>query len=338
MFRSKNALLLINPLVFNQFFFNLYITDTKIMDVPKGKLVIIGGAVDMGSNVSVVEHIMQPNYIKFFEKGILKRIINESDKHEGSVVEVITTASQIPELVGNEYIKAFNQLNVTHVNVLHIKSREDAANPEYLARISKADVVMFSGGDQLRLTAIFGGTQFLQILKQRYQDENFVIAGTSAGAAAASTHMIYRGQSNEALIKGEVQITAGLGFIDSVIVDTHFVQRGRIGRLQYAFANNPGKNGNGLCEESRQLKNQSNNIEPKSTGLIMLVDGKNIVETNVYDVEIGDPVSIENLKVHVMSIFDKYDLQQHRMIIKKAIKVEEDVYIGAHDSDNSDLQ
>src|SRR6202007_1295874 len=121
------------------------------------------------------------------------------------------------------YIRSFNQLNVKHINVIHVKSREDAAKKEYLNRIRKADVIMFSGGDQLRLTAIFGGTEFLQILKTRYQNENIVVAGTSAGAAAASTNMIYRGQSNEALIKGEVQITAGLGFFASVIIDTPFV-------------------------------------------------------------------------------------------------------------------
>ncbi|RFZ82708.1 cyanophycinase [Mucilaginibacter terrenus] len=303
---------------------------------PKGKLVIIGGAVDMGSNVSVLEHIMQPQYIKFFEKGILRRIINESAKQEASIVEVITTASQIPNLVGNEYIKAFNQLNVKHVDVLHIKSREDASSPEYLDRISRADVVMFSGGDQLRLTAIFGGTQFLQIVKRRYNEENFVIAGTSAGAAAASTHMIYRGQSNEALIKGEVQITAGLGFIDSVIVDTHFVQRGRIGRLLYAVATNPGILGIGLGEDAGLLITEGSMMEAIGSGLIMLVDGTNMVETNIYDVEIGAPVSIENLKVHVMSIFDKYDLMQHRLLIKKAIKVEEGEFITA--PDNNDLQ
>src|SRR5476651_2693560 len=144
------------------------------MIVPKGKLIIIGGAVDMGSNVTIQEHILQPDYIKFFEQGILRRIITESAKHEGSLVEVITTASQIPELVGDEYINAFGQLNVANVNVLHIKSREDAANKKYLERIRKADVVMFSGGDQLRLTAIFGGTEFLQILKQRFRNDNFV--------------------------------------------------------------------------------------------------------------------------------------------------------------------
>ena len=288
----------------------------------------------MGSNVTIQEHILQPDYIKFFEQGILKRIITESAKHEGSLIEVITTASQIPELVGNEYIKAFGQLNVTNVNVLHVKSREDAGNREYLERIRKADVVMFSGGDQLRLTAIFGGTEFLQILKQRYVKENFLIAGTSAGAAAASTHMIYRGQSNEALIKGEVQITAGLGFIDSVIVDTHFVQRGRIGRLMYAVATNPGILGIGLGEDTGLLVTEGSMMEAIGSGLIILVDGRNIVATNIYDVEIGSPVSIDNLKVHVMSIFDKYDLAQHRLIIKKTVKVEDGVFIHAPDSGN----
>jgi cyanophycinase len=303
------------------------------MIVPKGKLIIIGGAVDMGSNVTIQEHILQPDYIKFFEQGILRRIITESARHEGSLVEVITTASQIPELVGEEYIKAFGQLNVTNVNVLHIKSREDAAQKDYLERIRKADVVMFSGGDQLRLTAIFGGTEFLQILKKRYQHENFVIAGTSAGAAAASTHMIYRGQSNEALIKGEVQITAGLGFVDSVIVDTHFVQRGRIGRLMYAVATNPGILGIGLGEDAGLLITEGNCMEAIGSGLIILVDGRNIVGTNIYDVEIGSPVSIENLKVHVMSIYDKYDLSHHRLLIKKTVKVEEGVFISAPGND-----
>ena len=303
------------------------------MGVPKGKLIIIGGAVDMGSNISASEHIMQPDYIKFFERGILRRIINESDKHEGSHVEVITTASQIPELVGGEYIKSFNQLNVTHINVMHIKSREDTANKDHLERIRKADVVVFSGGDQLRLTAIFGGTEFLQILKKRYQKENFVIAGTSAGAAAASTHMIYRGQSNEALIKGEVQITAGLGFIDGVIIDTHFVQRGRIGRLLYAVASNPGILGIGLGEDAGLLITEGYMMEAIGSGLTILVDGKNMVETNIYDVEIGAPVSIENLKVHVMSLYDKYDLQQHRLFIKKVAKVEDGVFIKVPDND-----
>jgi cyanophycinase len=300
---------------------------------PKGKLIIIGGAVDMGSNISAQENILQPNYIKFFEQGILKRIITESVHKEGSRVEVITTASQIPELVASEYIRAFNHLNVTHINILDIRNREDTNNKEYLERIRQADVVMFSGGDQLRLSAIFGGTQFLQILKHRYNHEPFVIAGTSAGAAAASAHMIYRGSSNEALIKGHVQITAGLGFIDSVFIDTHFVQRGRIGRLLYAVASNPGILGIGLGEDAGLLITEGSLMESIGSGLTILVDGRNMVATNIYDVEIGSPVSIENLKVHVMSIYDKYDIKQHKLLIKKIVKVEEGVFIKVGDDD-----
>jgi cyanophycinase len=303
------------------------------MIVPKGKLIIIGGAVDMGTNLSTQEYIVKPNYLKFFEQGILKRIITESAQLSGSKVEVITTASQIPELVGAEYTEAFNQLNVTHVNVIDIRTREDAGKKEYLDRIRQADVVMFSGGDQLRLSSIFGGTEFLQILKTRYQKEKFVVAGTSAGAAAASTNMIYRGQSHKALIKGEVQMTAGLGFIDSVIIDTHFVQRGRIGRLLYAVASNPGMLGIGLGEDAGLLITEGVMMEAIGSGLTILVNGRKMAETNIYDVEMGSPVSIKNMRVSVMSIFDKYDLVTNQLIIKKAIKVEEGVFIAPGNND-----
>jgi len=290
--------------------------------IPKGKLVIIGGAVDLGSPLNFNEDISHPNYIKFFEQGILKRIILESAKAENSVVEVITTASQIPELVGEEYIRSFNQLQVNNVSVMDIRSRTDADSKAYLDRIKQADVIMFTGGDQLRLSSIFGGTAFLRLLKKRYSEDNFLIAGTSAGAAAASSNMIYRGSSSEALIKGHVQMTAGLGFIDSVIVDTHFVQRGRIGRLFYAVASNPGLLGIGLGEDAGLLITEGFCMEAIGSGLTILVDGQFIRETSIYEVEMGSPVSIDGLKVHVMSIHDKYDLDKHELIIKKVIKAE----------------
>ena len=295
--------------------------------VPKGKLVIIGGAVDLGSSLNFKENINHPHYIKFFERGILKRVIMESAKAENSIIEVITTASQIPDIVGVEYIKSFNQLQVYNVNVMHIKSREDANNEEYLMRLEKADVLMFSGGDQLRLSSIFGGTAFLQSVKKKYKESNFLIAGTSAGAAAASTNMIYRGSSSEALIKGEVQITAGMGFIDSVIIDTHFVQRGRIGRLFYAVASNPGMLGIGLGEDAGLLITNGDTMEAIGSGLTILVDGRYISETSIYDVDMGSPVSIDNLRVHVMSIFDTYNLHKHELKINKAVRIEEGVYI-----------
>ncbi|MGY3212519.1 cyanophycinase [Mucilaginibacter sp. HD30] len=286
------------------------------MIVPKGKLVIIGGAVDLGSKLTAPEQHTHPARVKFFEKGILKRIVTESRDAVNPLVEVITTASQIPHIVGPEYIKAFKQLDVNRVNVLDIKTREEAALQENLERIQNADIVMFSGGDQLKLTSIFGGTSFLLILKKRYRDGDLLIAGTSAGAAAASTCMIYNGESNEALVKGEVQITGGLGFIDSAIIDTHFVQRGRIGRLLYAVASNPGMMGIGLGEDAGLLITDGHMMEAIGSGLIMLVDGKKIVKTNIYEVEVGGHVSIENMKVHVISMGDRYDLSEHRMFIK----------------------
>jgi len=301
------------------------------MVIPKGKLIIIGGAVDMGTNLGSGEGIIKPNYLKFFEQGILKRIVTESAKQQESVVEIITTASQIPELVGEEYIAAFKHFNVNHTGVLDIRSREDAKSDAYIDRIRKADVVMFSGGDQLRLSSIFGGTEFLQVLKARYAAENFVIAGTSAGAAAASTNMIYRGQSNKALIKGEVQITAGLGFIDSVIIDTHFVQRGRIGRLLYAVASNPGMLGIGLGEDAGLLITGGTMMEAIGSGLTILVNGRKMAETNIYDVEMGSPVSIRNMRVSVMSISDKYDLTESQLIIKKIVKPESGPFVNMPD-------
>ena len=145
--------------------------------------------------------------------------------------------------------------------------------------------------------------------------------------------MIYRGSSSEALIKGEIQITGGLGLIDDVIVDTHFVQRGRIGRLFYAVATNPGMLGIGLGEDAGLLITEGVTLEAIGSGLTILVDGRYISETSIYDVEIGSPVSIDNLKVHVMSIFDKYDLHTHELTINKAIKVEEEVYLKMKDKD-----
>jgi cyanophycinase len=292
------------------------------MIIPKGKLIIIGGAVDMGTNLGSQEGIVKPNYLKFFEEGILKRIITESAKQQKSIVEVVTTASQIPEMVGEEYIQSFKQLGVNHVGILDIRSREDAKNEEFIERVRQADVVMFTGGDQLRLSSIFGGTELLQVMKLRYFNEDLVIAGTSAGAAAASTNMIYRGQSHKALVKGEVQITAGLGFIDSVIIDTHFVQRGRIGRLLYAVASNPGMLGIGLGEDAGLLITGGTLMEAIGSGLTILVNGRKMSETNIYEVEMGSPVSIRNMRVSVMSISDKYDMVQNQLIIKKSVNPE----------------
>ncbi len=283
------------------------------MNNPKGKLIIIGGSVDRGS-FSESKDDLKRN-LMFFEKGILKRITTESVNKNLSKIEIITTASNIPEEVGEEYINAFAQLDVMNVSVLNIKTREEANAPENIERLQAADVVVFTGGDQLRLTSIFGGTAFHHLLLEKYQNEEFIISGTSAGAAASSNNMIYQGSSHEALLKGEVKITGGLGFINNVIIDTHFVQRGRIGRLLYACASNPINLGIGLGEDTGLLIIHGNNMEAIGSGLVMLVDGTHMKDTNITDVEMGEPVSIENLIVHVMSFGDHYDLKLKKLTI-----------------------
>jgi cyanophycinase len=289
------------------------------MTLPKGKLIIIGGSVDKGSYFKNPEEI--PKNLKFFEKGILKRISTESRLGVASRVEIITTASSIPKEVGQEYINAFLNLEMHNTGVMDIRMREEANSEEYLNRLQAADVVMFTGGDQLRLSSIFGGTQFHQLLLDRYMNNDFIISGTSAGAAASSNNMIYQGSSSGALLKGEVKITGGLGFINNVIIDTHFVQRGRIGRLLYACASNPVNLGIGLGEDTGLLITEGNTMEAIGSGLVILVDGTTMRHTNITDVEMGEPVSIENLTVHVMSLGDKFDIKSKMLSLRNRVAI-----------------
>ncbi len=281
----------------------------------KGKLIVIGGAVDKGSFSEKNFELQVEKNLNFFETGILKRLILESRYKEDSVVEIITTASKIPREVGPEYAKAFQYLGAKNVSVMHIEKRDEVHNPDLEERIRNADVVMFTGGDQLRLTTILGGTKIHNIILEKYQNEDFVFAGTSAGAAAASSSMIYQGSSSEALLKGEVKITSGLGLIDDVIFDTHFVHRGRIGRLFQAVDSNPKTLGIGLGEDTGLLITDGRYMKAIGSGLVILVDGRFIKDTNITEVEMGEPISIKNLVVHVMSQDDHYDLQKHEMTI-----------------------
>jgi cyanophycinase len=284
----------------------------------QGKLIIIGGAVDKGSFTETDLDKNAAKNLNFFEAGILKRIIDESKYKTASRIEVITTASKIPKEIGPEYVKALHYLGADNVDVLNIERREEASAPEILDRLKAADVVMFTGGDQLRLTSILGGTLFHDILLDKYHNEDFVYAGTSAGAAAASNNMIYQGSSSEALLKGEVKITSGLGLIDGVIIDTHFVQRGRIGRLFQAVVGNPKVLGIGLGEDTGLLITNNSMMEAIGSGLVILVDGKEIKDTNLTQVELGQPISINHLVTHVMSINDTFDLTTFKMTIKSS--------------------
>jgi cyanophycinase len=297
------------------------------MNVPKGKLIPIGGAEDKGTDLETGE--IHRNNLNFFELGILRRVVEEAGG-TSSRIEIITTASTIPYEVGENYLNAFGKIGCVNVDVMHIRNRFDTSKDEFLERIKNCDAVMFTGGNQLRLSVTDGGTEFLAILKKRYHEENFLIAGTSAGAMAMSNAMIYEGNATRAHLKGEVKMTTGLGFIDSVIIDSHFEKRGRFGRLAQAIATNPSCIGIGLGEDTGMLITEGNKMEAIGSGLVMIVDGHDILHSNIADIPEGNPISIENLKVHFCEHGNGYLLKERKFlmeasggsIIRKQVDVE----------------
>ncbi len=298
------------------------------MQHPKGKLLAIGGAEDKGTDLESGR--ITRNNLNFFELGILRRIVEEIGGVD-SCIEVITTASMIPQEVGDNYLDAFGKIGCTNINTMHIRNRTDANKDEYKLRLKACKAVMFSGGNQLRLTSVFGGTDFLNILFKRYGEEpDFLIAGTSAGAMAMSNTMIYEGNASSAHLKGEVKITTGLGFMNGVIFDSHFEKRGRFGRLAQAIAANPSSIGIGLGEDTGMLITDGNIMEAIGSGLVMILDGHDITHSNIADIPDGCPISIENLKVHFCEKGNGYNVAEERFItevtegavIKKQVFVE----------------
>jgi cyanophycinase len=297
------------------------------MSDPKGKLIAIGGSEDKGTDLEKGE--IHRNNLNFFELGILRRVVEEAGGPSARI-EVITTASMIPNEVGNNYLDAFGKIGCTNIGLMHIRNRQDTTNKEYMDRIRSCDAVMFSGGNQLRLSVTDGGTEFLALLKKRYKEENFVIAGTSAGAMAMSQTMIYEGNATRAHLKGEVKMTTGLDFIDSVIIDSHFEKRGRFGRLVQAVATNPSCIGIGLGEDTGMLITEGNKMEAIGSGLVVIVDGHDILHSNIADIPDGNPISLENLKVHFCEKGNGFLLKERKFlpeasegaVIKKQVDVE----------------
>jgi len=286
------------------------------MVVPIGKLIAIGGSEDKGTDLES-GHIHRNN-LNFFELAILRRIVEEAGG-PSSKIEIITTASTIPFELGNNYLDAFGKIGCINVDVMHIRTRQDALNEEYLERIRHCDAVMFTGGNQLRLSATYGGTNLLKIITQRYRAEKFLVAGTSAGAMAMSNTMIYEGNSTRAHLKGEVKLTTGLGLIDKVIIDSHFEKRGRFGRLTQAVATNPSCIGIGLGEDTGILVTEGNKLEAIGSGLVVIIDGHNILHSNIADIPEGNPISIENVIAHFCEKGNGYLIDERKFLIEAQI-------------------
>jgi cyanophycinase len=271
---------------------------------PKGIVIAIGGREDKGDGA--VNDAQKKN-IDFIAEEILRRFVDEL-KGEKPMVAVVPTASTKPEEITKDYLRIFSHLGISNIEVIDVRKRADALDPAYADIVDRAAGIMFTGGDQLRLTTLLGGTSLLQLMRERYTYDPVVIAGTSAGAAAMSTPMIYEGDAGTGFIMGDVRITTGLEFLKDVLIDTHFIARGRIVRTAQAISMNPACIGVGLEEDTAALFTNGREFEVLGSGIVTVVDGMGISKTNIHEVSSGEPFTICDLKVHLLSKGQKYEL------------------------------
>ncbi|MCE3225531.1 MAG: cyanophycinase [Bacteroidetes bacterium] len=263
--------------------------------IPKGKLLIIGGAEDKGKGEE--PDIVNKNK-NFRHHEILKQLVPKNKK---KTIEIVTTASSEPDKVSKRYKKVFIEMGAKNIGFINMGNNYETRNPLFTKRIKKAYAVLFSGGDQFRLSSILGNTDVLRVILERYMnDKDFIVAGTSAGAAAAGVLMMYEGENNEAILKGAVKVSSGLGFIDFCIIDTHFIKRGRFGRLSEAIVMNPTCIGIGLGEDTALLITKGKEAKCLGSGMVIIIDGKDVGHTNIAYAENDTPLCIESLKIHVL--------------------------------------
>lgn len=270
--------------------------------VPKGMVVAVGGNEDKGHDLFVLRKIIALN------------------KKQHTLIEVITTASEAPEKTGEMYRRAFDKIGNTTVQFMHIRTREQAEEEQYIQRLKESHIIFFAGGDQLRITSTLGGTVFLKTIVNKYYTEDCIVAGTSAGATAMSQTMIYDGESSEALTKGSVNVTAGIGLIQNVVIDSHFIKRGRFSRLMEVITSNPGYTGIGLGEDTGIIIRKGWLIEAIGNNLVVVFDGKRIRYSNISSIKSGEAIAVENMHVHTLVNGYGYNLSNGKFLIPSELE------------------
>ncbi|KXG77839.1 Cyanophycinase [Fervidicola ferrireducens] len=263
----------------------------------RGYLMIIGGAEDRSG-----------------DKEILKKFAEISGQGKANVT-VITVASQDPKGVGEMYVEIFSQLGIGHVEALYIKSRSDANKESVAERIASSTGIFFTGGDQLRITSILGGTKAYHALERAYR-QGVIIAGTSAGAAAMSDTMIIGGAGDEAPKGNTVSMAPGLGLLEEVVIDQHFAQRGRMARLLLAVAQNPFILGVGIDEDTAIIVHPDGNFWVIGSNTVTVLDGSCVSFTNVSELRPGEPLAMCNAALHVLSPGLGFDMKKRKPLLE----------------------
>ncbi len=262
----------------------------------KGKLVIIGGAED-----------------KKGECAILKKVVELVQGTGDNSLAVLTTATEYPREVGNEYFEIFKGLGIERVELLDIGNRNEAEQSEKAKIIQSTGGIFFTGGDQLRITTLLGGTLIDKVLKEAYE-QGKVIAGTSAGASVMSVNMIVEGNSDDIPKLNTVKMAPGMGLVREIVIDQHFAQRGRIGRLLTAVAQNPNILGVGIDEDTAIIVDSEGVFEVYGSQTVTIIDGRGIKDTNVSETDSNQPLTLTNVLLHILTKGSKYNLKSRAPI------------------------
>jgi len=271
----------------------------------KGRLLIIGGHEDRSDN----EVEMKESNNNFSPYEILKLLADSKNDR----IEIITTASEEPEDLRKTYDETLTKIGFTNYGFMHIRD-EECGSKEYLDRIANAHTVFFTGGDQNRICEQLLKSPVITLLKQRYiTDEGFMIAGTSAGAMCMPEIIISDAEDGEAIIENDIRLGEGLGLLDNSVVDTHFVSRGRFGRLSHAVLKHPELYGLGLGEDTALLIENGKNAVCKGSGMVIVISAKNVTLTNVSSADENCPIYAENLHVHILTDGCRIDLNSGKV-------------------------
>lgn len=255
----------------------------------EGNLIIIGGAED-----------------KEKDKEILKFICSKLNKEEDLFL-VATIATEFPKEVGENYKRIFKELGIKNIKILDVINREEGSSDENIQMVKDAAIVFFTGGDQLRITSILGGTLLGDEIVRRCENGCYFV-GTSAGASVMSDTMIVKGPDDDSPRKCTLKMAPGLGMIKNVIIDQHFSQRGRIGRLLAGIAQNPRVLGVGIDEDTAIVVNKNGFVKVIGNGAVYILDGTSITYTNVSEQYQEKNLSMYNVKLHILTSGDNFDL------------------------------
>ena len=248
------------------------------------------------------------------ESPILKEFVRLAGGKRANIV-VMTVATDSPEEVGAEYIEVFEKIGVKTVQAVDVSSRADAIAEENIKAVRESSGLFFTGGDQLHITSLIGGTELQKAIHEIYE-KGVIIGGTSAGAAMMSNSMILQGDGEEAPKLGAVEMGPGMDLIVGCMIDTHFSQRGRHGRLLTAVAHYPQDMGIGLDENTAMIVDKGE-MRVMGTGAVTIIDAGGMTYANTPYVEKGQNLALADVRVHVVCEGEKFNLFERQMIIPK---------------------